>query len=129
MAYTISAITKRTVDHSDRSRFSFSFFCDRCGKEWRSETLPFRQGCFTAVEHEEALSLLWNDEHKAAFERANVEAQFHFTFCPVCGRTVCDDCLYVSGGMVTDICRSCLTRQPGGEGDEQIQEGSGNGNG
>jgi hypothetical protein len=34
-------LTRKTVDHSDENGFSFSFFCDICGKEWRSPDVPF----------------------------------------------------------------------------------------
>jgi hypothetical protein len=96
--------------------FSFSFFCDRCGKEWRSDPVPFTKAGFAEVDHKETLSLLWNDEHKAAFERANLDAMFRFSQCPSCGRTVCDDCFHVSGEGVTDICLDCLAERRGKSG-------------
>ena len=99
-------LTKRTQDHSDQKSFSFSFFCDRCGKEWASRPLPFTSGGFTGVDHEETRQLFWEQEHRAAFDRANLEAQFHFNNCPQCGRWVCDDCFCV-GEANYEVCADC----------------------
>ena len=103
----IVPLTARTTDHSDRKSFSFSFFCDRCGREWVSRPLPFTQGGFTAVDHEETLQLLWAEEHRAAYDRANLEAQFHFNHCPVCGKWVCDNCFHVGETKADEVCVDC----------------------
>ena len=95
-------LTKKTIDHSDSERFSFSFFCDRCGKEWASPEKPFSQGGFTVVEKEDALKLLCAHEHRAAFDEANMEAHLQFNRCHLCGKWVCDDCFCVerkTGGV------------------------------
>ena len=88
----MSPLTRKSTDHSDLKQFSFSFFCDDCGAAWKSSAVPFESGGFTSVDHEEAKQLLWSQEHKAAFDRANLEAHFHFTHFPENGKWVCDDC-------------------------------------
>src|SRR5215469_15159866 len=93
-------LTKRSTNHSDLESFSFVFFCDSCGKEWKSPPLPFESGGFTAIEHEAVRQMIWAQEHKAAFEKANLEAHFHFNhFVPEAdtagaesGEWVCDEC-------------------------------------
>jgi len=85
-------LTKKTVDYSTEKSFSFSFFCDTCGKEWRSTEKHFSGGICSVTESNEALQLLWACEHRAAFNEANLEAHFHFAECPVCGKRVCDAC-------------------------------------
>jgi len=100
-------LTKRTTDHSDQKGFSFSFFCDRCGKEWVSRRVPFTQDGFTGVDHEKTRQLLWEQEHRAAFEKANLEAHFHFNNCPKCGRWICDDCFCVWGKKSDELCIDC----------------------
>ena len=100
------SLTEKTTDHSDTGHFSFSFFCDRCGKEWISPEKPFSGGMCTTVEKNEALRLLWGNEHRAAFDEANLEAHVHFNHCPVCGKRVCDDCFCVAGKNGGE-CKDC----------------------
>jgi hypothetical protein len=103
----LKALTKRSTDHSDAGHFSFSFYCDKCAKEWVSPVQPFTGGVCTNVEHGEALKLLWANEYRTAFTEANLDARMQFNRCPVCGRWVCDDCFdfeVVRGG---EVCREC----------------------
>ncbi|MDR0875403.1 MAG: hypothetical protein LBN12_04255 [Clostridiales Family XIII bacterium] len=95
------------MDCSEEDIFCFAFYCDRCGLEWRSAPVPFSRGGFSEVKDDEVLALLWADEHRAAFERANREAMFHFNHCCVCGQWVCDPCFHLSGDGPTDICIGC----------------------
>ena len=99
-------LTKRTTDHSDKESFSFSFYCDYCGKEWRSPAMPFTGGGLTEIEHEEARQMIWAHEHNIAFERANVEAITHFNLCPQCGKRVCDDCFNFETAN-GQMCKKC----------------------
>jgi hypothetical protein len=99
-------ITKQSTDYTGPESFSFGFFCDCCGKEWRSLTVPFETGGFTAVEREETRQMLWEQEHKAAFEQANVEAHLHFNHCPTCDRWVCDDCISLKDPR-RETCKDC----------------------
>ncbi len=99
------SLTKKSVDRSSKDAYCFSFFCDRCAKEWRSAPIPFgHEGC-SEVECAAVRDMLWAQEHRFAFERANLEAQFHFNHCPSCGRQVCDDCFHL--GDKTDVCVDC----------------------
>jgi len=84
------AFTKKTLDHSSENGFSFSFFCDCCGKEWVSPVRSFS-------------GRSWAVEHKAAFDIANAEAKLYFNNCPECGDWVCDDCFLPE----TEICVKC----------------------
>ncbi|MCL2196414.1 MAG: hypothetical protein FWB77_02235 [Treponema sp.] len=101
------SLTKRTTDYSNGGSFSFSFYCDTCGNEWKSLTFPFESGGFTAIESEEVRQLIWAQEHKAAFDKANLEAHFHFSFCSKCGKWVCDDCFNFWGNNKNGICKKC----------------------
>ena len=107
----LAPITKKIVNYSDKKQFSFAFFCDRCGKEWRSVSQPFSKMAFAEFEHDEARLLLWIAEHDAAYERANVEAMFRFSRCPGCKQFVCDECFHTTDGEITDICLDCLGKQ------------------
>jgi len=86
------ALTTRATDRSSGKSFAFSFYCDNCGSEWASQVIPFQSGGFTAIENEEAKQLIWAHEHRTAFERANLEAHFHFNHCPDSGKWICDEC-------------------------------------
>ncbi len=98
-------LTKKSIDHSLPERYSFSFFCDRCGKAWQSALTPFEAGGFAEVENRRVCEMLWAEEHRVAFERANLEAQFHFNYCPRCGRWVCEDCFCLDDNQ--DLCADC----------------------
>jgi len=98
------ALTQKSVDHSDAGLFSFSFFCDRCGKEWVSHEKPFSGGICASVEKDEALRLLWGNEHRAAFDEANLEAHTQFNRCSRCGKWVCDECFCIEGKNGGECC-------------------------
>jgi len=98
-----SPLTRKSKNHSSPEWFSFSFYCDQCGNEWNSPTLKYEQGGFSTVEHEDVKKLIWEQEHKAAFNGANLEAHFHFSFCPKCSRRVCDECF----DMERSQCKFC----------------------
>jgi hypothetical protein len=99
-------LTRKTTDHSDEGGFSFGFFCDTCGWEWRSPFVQFETG-FASVEHEEARTLLWAKEHAAAFEAANLDAHMEFNFCKRCGKWVCGECFDTKGDKNVWWCKEC----------------------
>jgi hypothetical protein len=103
----VKAITKKSSDHSDSGNFSFSFYCDKCGREWTSEVTAFTGMDSTAVNNEEARQLLWANEHRVAFEAANFEARLHFSRCPICGKWVCDYCFCIEEKKHGGVCREC----------------------
>ena len=103
-----SPLTRKSTNHSDLEKFAFSFYCDICGKLWKSRIIPFEKAGFTAVEHKEAQQLIWTQEHKAAFEQANLEAHCQFNFCKQCGRWVCDDCFDADGNGKNGLCIDCV---------------------
>ena len=107
---TIKSLTKKSIDHSSRNFFEFSFCCDRCGKAWRSETVPFAGEGRPEIDNDEVRKILWERDHRFAFERANLEAQFHFNRCPLCNRWVCDDCFRPLVSDEYDLCADCVTK-------------------
>jgi len=104
-------LTEKTVDHSDGGHFSFSFFCDKCGKEWTSPVQDFSGMGSTAVEKDEAQQFLWAHEHRLAYEAANYEARGYFNHCPVCGKRVCDDCFDIEEKVHGGVCKECSAGQ------------------
>ena len=90
-------LTRKSINRSSTEQFVFSFFCDRCGKEWKSRIFSFNGGYFTAIENEEVRQMIWAQEHRAAFEQANLEAHFHFCHNPESGMWVCDECFNAEG--------------------------------
>jgi hypothetical protein len=111
------ALTKKSIDHSDTGKFSFSFFCDRCGKEWTSPSQPFSGESSLAgsptIENMDALKIIWGNEHQAVFNEANLEAHMHFNHCPVCGKWVCDDCFNIAEKEHGGVCKDCCSKQEG----------------
>jgi hypothetical protein len=96
--------TKNRSDNSDAHGFSFSFFCDLCGTEWRSRLQPFAGGDFDHILNDEAKMLLWADKHRSAAALAELDAQFHFNYCSGCGKWVCNDCFLVEEDKCMDCC-------------------------
>ena len=105
---TRSPVTRHCADRSAMKEFSFGFFCDLCEKEWQSARYDFNPGNLSEPLDAEVFQLLWNDQRKAAFERANRDASFVFNRCPECGRWVCKECFYLAEAGISDICTDCL---------------------
>jgi len=101
-------VMKRRMDYSTMEGFSFGFFCDMCAKEWRSVFFGFNLGSSAESIDPTLYQMLWNEQHRAAYERASLDASFEFNRCPVCGRRVCKECFYVSGSGISDVCKECL---------------------
>ncbi|MCL2211731.1 MAG: hypothetical protein FWB95_07405 [Treponema sp.] len=91
----INSLTKQVTDRSGKEAFSFSFFCDNCGSEWKSPVIPFESGGVTSFDNEEVCQMVWAQEHKNAFDRSNLEAHFHFNYCSESEKWVCDECFGV----------------------------------
>jgi len=107
IVYMGAPLTKKITDHSTLEVFSFSFFCDNCEKEWKSPSALFESGSLTSIEHEEARKIIWAQEHKIAFEKANLEAHFHFNCCPDCKSWVCDECFNTEEKENFGRCKKC----------------------
>jgi hypothetical protein len=107
---TTKPLTEHCTDHSTEKEFGFSFACDLCGKEWRSVTVPYERAGFSNVACAEAEQRIWADEHRVAFEQANLEAVFHFNYCRDCGRWVCDECFLVAEDGRGDVCADCASK-------------------
>ncbi|MDR0463761.1 MAG: hypothetical protein LBG94_01445 [Treponema sp.] len=103
-------LTNKSTDRSNLAVFSFSFYCDICGKEWVSPPVSFDAGGFSAVEHKETYQMIWEQEHKAAFEHANLEAHWHFNNCPKCGKWFCDNCCDMKGKDDNGLCVECAKK-------------------
>jgi len=108
MDATWNPVTKRCADHSTMEAFRFSFCCDRCAKEWHSARYDFNPGGFAPPIDPAIYQVLWNEQRKAAYERANRDACFEFNRCPACGRRVCKACFHLSGTGVSDVCKDCI---------------------
>ena len=107
----LNPLTKRCVDNSTQKVFAFSFFCERCGREWRSTPCAFDPG--DVEPRAEVLRMLWNGQHKAAYEQANLEAIYSFSLCAECGCRVCMECLRNDEAGTGDICADCLQHKEG----------------
>lgn len=106
-----AAVTEKYADHSTVDAFSFSFYCDMCGKEYHSVRYALNAGGLPAPIDPAVYQMVWNDQHKAAFDRANLDASFVFSRCPLCGRRVCDACFYVSETGISDVCEDCRKKE------------------
>lgn len=99
-------VTKTITDHSTNDSFKFCFHCDVCGKKWQSP-LHYSSKKVEILD-KSVLALLWQSEHDAAYERANLEAIRNFNRCPKCGSLVCNECFTLdSGSDGGDLCKVC----------------------
>ena len=103
----LKTITKKYRDRSTEGFFKFSFYCDKCGREWTSDEYPFEHGFSEELTADEkkAKEILFRVDHGAAFERANLEARLRFNQCSSCGRFVCDECFAMEEDY--EVCRDC----------------------
>jgi len=99
-------LTKRTTDCSSMDSFSFIFYCDSCGSEWKSPSIPFESGGFAAIENGEVRQMIWAQEHRTAFERADLEAHFHFSYSTESGKWICDEC-YIAQESKNSVYKKC----------------------
>lgn len=104
----LNPITKKYADRSTRKVFAFSFYCDKCGKEWRSTPQVFDPGELKSPPDIRIYRMLWNGQHKAAYEQANLEAIYAFSYCLECGRRMCMDCFCRSETDIGESCKDCL---------------------
>ncbi len=103
----LAPVTRQFKDLSTPDSFAFLFHCDRCGKEWRSDTYKFNTRNFESPLDETVRGMLWNQQHEEAYERANREAGIRFNRCPCCGCRICDDCLYLAS---SGECKDCADK-------------------
>jgi hypothetical protein len=104
----LEPVTRKMMDDSTDKAFVFTFYCDLCGRPWKSA--PVSSLTPTRERSRKNPGCAWQ-EHDAAYERANLEAIQHFNRCPRCRRWVCDDCfLLLDEG---DMCRECGAGQSG----------------
>ena len=89
----LAPVTKHFKDLSTPESFQFVLYCDRCGKMWESDIYSFNLHGFELPMDERIHSMIWNQQHEEAYERANCEAGMWFNRCPSCGSRICDDCL------------------------------------
>lgn len=107
----LSPLTRRMEDHSTAACFSFSFYCDICGKEWRSGPVPFVGREKDASLDDKVTQLIWQSQHAAAYERANQEAIFWHNRCQICSKWVCQDCFCVREDEPSDVCVTCRDKE------------------
>ncbi len=107
--------TRKWEDQSTTKRFKFLFYCDCCGKELPSPDYVFHSGfkpkLFLSGSEQRARELIWQRDHDAAYERANLfmlSNRVHI--CEICGKSICGDCAVfcdeLKGGVCCDSCLS-----------------------
>ena len=110
--HMLTSVTRQYKDFSTPEKFAFTFYCDRCGKEWRSDTYTFDPKGFATPIEERIRTMLWNQQHEEAYERANREVGARFSRCPLCGCRICDDCLYIGSQDTSNSCKGCGDKFP-----------------
>lgn len=107
----LKSITKKMQDRSTDQFFKFSFYCDRCGKEWTSEPYSFEHSFSDNLTQAErsARDIMWRTDHDLAFQRANLEARLRFNQCGSCHNIVCDECFAMEED--DDLCVDCASRK------------------
>ena len=103
----LASITRQYKDLSTADEFLFAFYCDRCGREWKSDIYVFNMNEFEPPVDKLVRSVLWNQQHAQAYERANCEAVMQFSRCPSCGSRICDDCLFTRQQSIQSSCKDC----------------------
>lgn len=113
----LSPATKRWEDHSTTKRFHFVFYCDCCGRAIPSPEYTFQSGfrpkLIISEGERRARELVWQQDHAAAYERANLDMlSNHIHSCEICRSSVCGDCACVCDELRGGVCCSkCLAEQ------------------
>ena len=75
----LSPITKKYTDESSMKQFRFTFYCDCCGKPIPAQAYDFNsafaQKTFLSNDEKEARAIIYANEHRLAYERANNEVR------------------------------------------------------
>ena len=111
----LGPITKKYTDESSMKQFRFVFYCDCCGKPIPTKTYAynsaFAQKTFLSNDEKEARAIIYANEHREAYERANNEVRLNLNRCGMCGDMVCEDCSVYSNKLVGDIhCKKCAEK-------------------
>jgi len=106
----LSPVTRKYKDLSTPESFAFVFYCDSCGKEWRSDVYAFDLKGFEPPVDAKILSMLWGQQHEEAYERANREIGARLFRCPTCSCRICEDCYDMNKGE----CIKCSHRRKRG---------------
>jgi hypothetical protein len=106
----LKPITNVFADHSTPEAFAFSFFCDKCGREWRS-VIHMDDPCTLKPPVDPEIMVIWREgRHRIAYERSNLEAACEFNYCPECGLRMCMGCFFRSETDIAEICKDCLSK-------------------
>ena len=105
----LKPLTTKMTDELVGGEYSFTFYCDVCGKPHRS---PAYQSMTLGGGDEKERKA----EYEDAYALANREMLNKFSRCPVCQRVVCDECFDVFGDY--DMCVECRQSGRHGGGDE-----------
>lgn len=94
-------------DCSTVEEFRFLVRCQECGGIWHSTPIRFsKAGAEPEPEGMRTIfRTLYEREREAAREMAAAEAAEIFSYCPVCGRLVCDRCFLICEDL--DLCIAC----------------------
>ncbi len=106
--------TKRWEDQSTTEVFRFLFYCDCCERAMVSPDYAFHSGFgsgrLISGSRRRARDLIWQRDHEAAYERANVYMLSNRVHtCEVCREHICGNCAVycdeLRGGV---CCERCL---------------------
>ena len=119
----LSPITKKYTDESTMKQFKFTFHCDCCGKAIPAQVYDFNsafaQKTFLSNDEKEARAIIYANEHREAYERANNEVRLNLNRCAVCGDMVCENCSVYSEKHGGDIyCKKCAIKELTNQNDE-----------
>ena len=104
----LSPITKKYTDDSSMKQFKFTFYCDCCGKPIFTQVYDFNsafvQKSFLSNDEKEARAIIYANEHREAYERANNEVRLNLNRCEICGEMICEDCSVYSDELRGGVC-------------------------
>jgi len=94
-------------DCSTLEEFEFSIRCEECGSIWHSDPVRFSMaGIKPETEERKVIyNTVYRREREQAFMSAVKKGKEVFSFCPVCGKLICDACFMICDEL--DMCRSC----------------------
>lgn len=109
-------IAKSMQNLSTEKEFIFTIQCSNCNKEWKSKPQLFSKANDMPSSNAKKIvyKALFQQEMEQAANKAVVEAQKHFNYCPICKTLVCNSCFMICEDI--DMCIDCAqTLQEKGE--------------
>ena len=92
---------------STKEVFLFRVVCGECGTEFANRPVRFSKAGTVPASKNKAIiyEALYEQERRAARQRAVRDAAENLNYCPICKRLICNRCFLICDDL--DMCKQC----------------------